>query len=213
MFNYERFKSAFAALGVEARPAAFDVLSNAYSQPTRHYHNRRHIEELLTLFDEHESLAGHGAEVELGIWYHDVIYDATRGDNEARSAALAAEHLGDCGIAKSTIQRITAMIEATKTHVADSADGQLLIDLDLSILGADDKRFGEYDQAIRREYAFVPPADFAARRQQVLGHFLARPRIYETPALFEQFETKARANLRRAIAAAASDGHQQEEDI
>ena len=37
-----------------------------------------------------------------------------------------------------------------------ATDEVLLIDVDLSILGAEAQRFAQYEQQIRAEYAFVP---------------------------------------------------------
>jgi predicted metal-dependent HD superfamily phosphohydrolase len=77
------------------------------------------------------------------------------------------------------------------------ADAQLLVDIDLSILGAERERFDEYERQIRAEYAFVPALIFNAKRRQILRSFLDRPRIYSTPA-FSVLEATARANLARA---------------
>jgi predicted metal-dependent HD superfamily phosphohydrolase len=80
------------------------------------------------------------------------------------------------------------------------ADEQLLVDIDLAILAADDERFAEYERQIRAEYAFVPEATFVARRRSILAAFLDRERIYSTPRLHDELERPARANLARAIA-------------
>ena len=83
------------------------------------------------------------------------------------------------------------------------SDQQLLVDIDLAILGADAARFAEYERQIRAEYAFVPEATSQARRRAVLAAFLDRERIYSTPRLHDELEPRARANLAMAIAAHA----------
>ena len=46
--------------------------------------------------------------------------------------------------------------EEVKARYQPAADEQLLVDIDLAILGADTARFAEYQTQIRREYAHVP---------------------------------------------------------
>ena len=77
---------------------------------------------------------------------------------------------------------------------------QLVVDVDLSILGAPDARFAEYERQIRQEYAWVPPDAFRERRARVLGSFLGRPALYGTAHFATRLEARARENLRRSLA-------------
>ena len=176
-------------------------LISAYREPHRRYHTLQHLAECIELFDRVGALAPHAAEVEVGLWFHDAVYDVQRSDNEARSADWLGEAADASGIAGDVTQRICALIMATR-HAAlpRGADAQLLVDIDLAILAADEARFAEYERQIRAEYAFVPEATFAARRRAVLAGFLARERIYSTPRLHDELERRARANLAKAIA-------------
>ena len=79
----------------------------------------------------------------------------------------------------------------------------LLVDLDLAILAAPAERYAAYAAAIRREYAHVPEDQFRAGRAAVLAGFLARPRLYASPALAARWEAPARANLAAECAALA----------
>jgi predicted metal-dependent HD superfamily phosphohydrolase len=81
---------------------------------------------------------------------------------------------------------------------------QLLVDIDLSILGAAPERFDEYETQVRAEYRWVPDFMFKPKRREILGEFLARDRIYATPVLRAQLEAHARMNLARSIARLAS---------
>jgi predicted metal-dependent HD superfamily phosphohydrolase len=93
-----------------------------------------------------------------------------------------------------------ALVMAT-CHAAlpQGADAEVLVDIDLAILGAAAERFDEYEQQIRREYAWVEPALYRQVRSRVLADFLSRPRLYSTARLRQRFEQAARANLRRSI--------------
>ncbi|MCE3272430.1 MAG: hypothetical protein K0S57_2827 [Ramlibacter sp.] len=123
-------------------------------------------------------------------------------DNEERSADWAARSIlaADCDAA--VAERVRALVLATDGHAAsDDADTQFLLDVDLAILGAAPARFAEYERQVRAEYAHVPDAEFRSRRAQVLGTFLARPRIYGTVAFHDALEQRARDNLQQAVAA------------
>ena len=82
-------------------------------------------------------------------------------------------------------------------------DEQVLVDVDLAILGAAPARFAEYELQIREEYAHVPGFLFRMKRRAILKSFLDRLAIYSTPLLREQLESRARINLATAIAGAA----------
>ena len=94
------------------------------------------------------------------------------------------------------------LILATHTHTTSAVDGrfaELFLDMDLSILGAGEKRFDGYDAAIGEEYSFVPLETYRARRAEILKSFLGRPRPYLTDDYHRRPDGRARANLRRAI--------------
>ena len=71
-------------------------LEAAYSEPHRHYHDRRHIQQCLALLDEvPELMESERRVLTWAIWWHDAIYDPRASDNEARSAELAKRELRD----------------------------------------------------------------------------------------------------------------------
>ncbi len=98
-------------------------------------------------------------------------------------------------------ERVYELVMATRhTSVPAAGDAQLLVDIDLSILGADAQRFAQYEQQIRAEYAFVPEELFRTKRKEVLQSFAARPRIYGTDHFHAALEARARVNLAQAVA-------------
>ena len=99
-------------------------------------------------------------------------------------------------------QRVHDLVMATRhTAVPSGQDDRLLVDIDLSILGAERARFDEYEQQIRREYAYVPGFLFRRKRREILTGFLDRPAIYSTPHFHDRLEARARDNLRRVTEA------------
>jgi predicted metal-dependent HD superfamily phosphohydrolase len=181
-------------------------LVRAYGAPDRHYHGLRHIEALLGLAAQHAGAIADRGAVEAAIWFHDAIYDTRRGDNEERSAALAAARLAGT-TADDRIARIAAMIRATAGHIvpefADARaarDCALFLDMDLAVLGSEATEFDAYEQAVRREYDWVPEPQWIAGRRAVLTGFLERPAIYATAPFRLSHEAAARRNLAHALA-------------
>ncbi len=194
------WEEACWALGIRARSDTLSDLLTRYAEPHRHYHDLSHIDACLRLFEEHRGLAERSGEVIAALLFHDAVYDPTRDDNEARSAELARSALS--GAPQDAIERIAAAIAATRTHVTDeSPDIALVLDVDLSILGADPETYDFFERAIRAEYRHVPEELYRVGRRAVLERFEERECIYRAPRLRDAFETSARANLRRAIAA------------
>lgn len=186
-------------------PALRTELSALYRAEDRHYHGIGHIEALLSLLDEYRPTFSDPEAVEAAIWFHDAIYDSRAKDNEARSAALAREKLAETASAE-RLDRIAAMIEATATHSVPEIepetarrDAALLLDMDLSILGAAPETFDAYEAAVRREYAWVEEPLWVAGRGAVLKTFLEREHIFHTDVFRRRFEKKARENLGRSI--------------
>ncbi len=185
-----------AAFGVT--PAAayppFDRLVEAYSEPHRHYHNLEHVGEVLRVVGR---LKG-GAAVQLAVWYHDAVYDPTAKDNEAKSAELAERELAALGVPAEVVKHVGDLVRSTAHFDATNFEGpdfDILHDADLAILGAAEQRYARYAADIRKEYAWVPDADYRAGRRQVLESFLSRPRIYRTDVMFAEGEEAARRNM------------------
>ncbi|MGB0098912.1 MAG: hypothetical protein WBP61_01400 [Nocardioides sp.] len=173
----------------------------AYSHPDRGYHDTRHLEEVLGRVRE---LAAHGVQfdrlaVELAAWFHDSVYDAEP-DAERRSAAWAAEALSTL-IAPDLVAEVVRLVLLTEHHrpADDDPNGGALSDADLAILAAPAERYAEYVAAVRREWAQVADADFAAGRAAVLDDLLAKPHLFHTAHARSSWEAAARANVAREL--------------
>jgi predicted metal-dependent HD superfamily phosphohydrolase len=184
-------------------------LVRAYAAPDRHYHSLAHIETLLDLARQHAGALSDAEAIEAAIWFHDAVYDTHRDDNEAKSAALATERLSGAAAAD-RVHRIAAMIRATAGHqlpdfsdAAAARDCALFLDMDLAILGAAPDAFAAYEEAVRREYAWVPEPLWIKGRGKVLESFLARPAIYKSAPFRASHEAAARHNLAQSLAALA----------
>ena len=199
------WNAAWRALGVASADEALCIeLQRRYGEPQRHYHTLQHLGECLTWFEREQALAERPGEVALALWFHDAIYDVHAHDNEARSAEWARSALLASGVQGEATERVHALVMATRHDaVPEGRDAELLIDIDLSILGAERERFDEYERQVHAEYAFVPDAVRLPRRRAILQRFLAREAIYATPRMHALLEARTRANLARSIAATA----------
>ena len=142
------------------------------------------------------AMAPHPAEVEMALWFHDSVYDTKRSDNEARSAAWAKKALSAAGASTESLRLVEDLILVTKHDaLPQTPDEQVLVDIDLSILGAAEQRFAEFERQVREEYSFVPGLLFRMKRKAILRTFLEREHIYSTPHFRELLENSARQNL------------------
>ena len=196
------WNAAWRALDVAAPDEALCAeLQQRYGEPQRHYHTMQHLGECLAWFEREDALAEHPGEVALALWFHDAIYDVHAHDNEARSADWARQALLAAGVNAEAAERVHALVMATRHDaVPEGRDAELLIDIDLSILGAGRERFDEYERQVHAEYAFVPEEVRLPRRRDILQRFLDRKAIYATPRMHAQLEAQARINLQRSIA-------------
>ena len=116
--------------------SAFENLFSLYSEKERYYHNVTHIKDCFAEFDSAKAIVQKPIVLELAIWYHDTIYDTKAKDNEERSAQLALDTLKKLGAPEEASKSVYELILATK-HIEEpcSADGKILVDIDLSIFG------------------------------------------------------------------------------
>jgi predicted metal-dependent HD superfamily phosphohydrolase len=194
------WRSDWAALDVDNPPETVYVsLVACYAEPHRAYHTMQHLEEcfaLLTKAPPHHRLA----EISLALWFHDAIYDTSRSDNEARSADWLCEVAKQSGVSPEIIVRLRSLVLATQhSAVPTDPDSQLVVDIDLSILGAPKPRFDEYEQQIRREYSWVPEFVYRHKRKKLLQEFANRASLYSTDGFRVHFEQSARHNIRRSL--------------
>lgn len=200
--SLEHWNAAWSSLGAQPPEALLSELSARYAEPHRHYHTLQHLEECFALLAPAAHLAEHPAEVELALWFHDAIYDTQAHDNEERSAGWAEQALRAAGVPPESAGRVGDLVRVTRHDaLPEGADARLLVDVDLSILGAPEARFAEYERQVREEYRWVPDAAFRQGRARILTSFLERPSIYGTSWFAGRLEGPARANLQRSLAA------------
>ena len=87
------------------------------------------------------------------------------------------------------------------SHLAENLklDEAVLVDADLSMLGASQGDFDVYEERVRREWAAFDDVAFAKGRIAVLQRFLKKRRIFTTDYARDKWEARAQSNLRRSV--------------
>lgn len=191
---------------IKPSPNLLDDLKLRYAEPQRAYHTWEHIEALLGHLDMFRSHIHDEVRVLWALYWHDAVYDPVRTDNETESARLLeadAKGILPDGI----LTEAAAIISATANHelpsgVTDNvkSDCAYFLDMDLSILGAPEPVFDEYEQNIRKEYSFVPIERYCQARSAIMLNFLKRRSLYFTEFGEKLWGESARSNLKRSIA-------------
>ena len=185
-----------------AAEAMFRVIKAHYSEPHRAYHTLNHLREVFEKFDGIKTRLENPDNVAFAVFFHDIIYNPTKGDNEQQSAEFARPLMEAIPLPADQIQIITDMILATQTHqCADhESDTAYMLDIDMSILAASKARYGEYIRQIGEEFSFMPAAEFhAARRDRFLIPCLKQDKIFHTEYFNQKLEDRARANIAAEI--------------
>ena len=74
-----------------------------------------------------------------------------------------------------------------------------MLDIDLSILGANEHIYAQFEKDVRKEYKRVPSFIFKKKRKAVLQSFLNRSKLYQTEYFSVRLEAQAKTNLAWAI--------------
>ena len=176
--------------------AILTELQAGYGETGRHYHTDRHI---VSLLNQAAGLDFQDAEIaQLAIFFHDLVYDPLRNDNERRSAEIMIHRLLD-HVPVDRLNHAAAIIEATANHQpTGNRDTDLVLDLDMGILGQPWPIYETYARDVMAEY--LPHTGEAAWRKGRVSLFidptLARGKIFITEP-FKPFDDLAMENLRR----------------
>jgi predicted metal-dependent HD superfamily phosphohydrolase len=194
----DRFKEAIYSKSPSLGHARLDIISQhlfkLYTIPHRDYHNLDHIAHCFTEVDCYQLL---DTNIELALFYHDCIYVASERNNEKNSADWAEYDLKILGIHQDDIEEIKRLILVTKHDIYpnERIDDQIIVDIDMSILGQSPGVYTKYRIAVREEYGHVTDYWYATGRTKFLKGLLDRPRIYQTDFFRDRYEVTARDNI------------------
>lgn len=197
----ERYFELLQNLNAEVDPNPFwKEIEREHNGKGRHYHNLSHLENLFLVLDPIRNLFADWDMIAAAVFYHDIVYNVRKKDNEEQSAVRAIERLKTWGVAEDRIQLCNTIIIATKSHdLHENEAVNLFTDADLAILGGTWKTYETYFKAIRKEYKIYPKLMYNPARKKVLQHFLDMPTIYKTKYFQESLEENARLNIAKEL--------------
>jgi predicted metal-dependent HD superfamily phosphohydrolase len=170
-----------------------------YGSARRYYHTLEHLQDLSSQLNEIKDLIEDWDAIVFALFYHDIIYNIVKKNNEQRSGFAVVKALSNFGFPLSRTHRVQAHINATAKHeLATDQDTNFFTDADLAILGSTPAKYTQYSIHIRKEYWLYPDIVYNAGRRKVIEHFLAMKKIFKTDH-FEQLEEQARMNLQQEL--------------
>jgi predicted metal-dependent HD superfamily phosphohydrolase len=181
---------------VDDEAAGRELLAR-WSEPHRRYHDIDHLRAVLRAIDELARHASDADAVRLAAWFHDAVYRGRPGRDERESAELAASILPSLGVEAAHVTEVIRLVELTATHqpAPADADGAVLCDADLAVLGGDPDAYAAYAAAVRAEYEHVPDGEFRTGRIAVLERFAFRDPLFHTSTARNRWEQIARRNI------------------
>lgn len=213
----DRWASLVASIGGNAALTRrwWRKLSQRHSERHRWYHCFPHLRTMHSRLREFKQrgLLACPQVCELALFFHDVIYEPTRSDNEAESAKLYLDFCADLRrsctptdqdeplplFARLPLEEGTQHILATSDHLngcTTTRDTLAFLDADLEVLAKPPAEYARYAEQIRLEYAHVDEAAYRQGRSNILRSFLEHDDLFFTPAMRNgPFEANARANL------------------
>jgi len=162
-----------------------------YSTSNRYYHTLKHLDYIYTSLQNIKI----DTITEFAIFYHDIIYDVRKKDNEKRSAYLAKQRLNELNVPKEIQEEVSKLIIKTQTHQGKNQRDNLFLDADLAILASPIEVYQNYIENIRKEYFIYNDEVYKSGRKEVLGFFLQKERLYNSDYFHKRYENKARKNL------------------
>ncbi|WAC39838.1 hypothetical protein [Pedobacter sp. SL55] len=171
-----------------------------YSSKKRHYHTLHHLDNLLTQLTEVKNEIQNWNTILFTLYYHDIVSNSLKSDNEEKSAELAEKRLKQISVSLDTIELCKNQILATKSHIKSTdSDTNYFTDADLSILGQNWEIYSLYYKNVRKEYSIYSDFVYNPGRKKVLNHFLSMDKIFKTDFFYKKFERQAKQNIQKEI--------------
>ncbi len=198
----ERFEAIWRrclAVGTPDRAGAvWDAMEARYAEPHRHYHDAQHLAQCFEQLDLARDHIECPDAVELALWFHDVINESGRPDNETRSADFFRDWAGG-SMEDGFVATVVGLILAT-THQGASSDRdrQFICDIDLASFGCDWECYKRDTDNLKEEFA-GSEEQYYERKRQFLASMLSKQRIFQTDFFHDRYEARARDNIRRLL--------------
>lgn len=198
--NLDRWLALMALWSFDQNEATYRSIMESYSEKGRHYHSLEHVAACLRNLDQCVDQVAQPREVEIALWFHDAVYKPLSSDNERKCANWASSFLRKNGATSDQIARVDRLIMVTEHGTAiETKDESILVDIDLSILGAKPEVYDAFERGVREEYKMIPRFIYNKKRAELLRGFLERPQIFQNKPFSTERERQAKQNLLNAI--------------
>ena len=178
--------------------AIWSLLAQHYSEPHRFYHDREHLAHCLDELDLATTLVAHPDQVEMAIWFHDVINEPGAKDNEQRSADFF-RGLGGTLFDTEFANAVTDLILVTTHRETPSIpDQRFICDIDLASFGCPWECFLRDSSAVKAEFTGTEE-EYYRGKEAFLRTMLGRSRIFLTDFFNRRYEQQARENIGRLL--------------
>eukprot|EP01080_Neovahlkampfia_damariscottae_P008941 gene8941-890_t len=182
-------------------------IQNYLTEEHRFYHNFKHIYRLYEHLEEfkNEILKKDEYIFELTIFFHDIIYNCSHGQDEDESNEIFLEFSKETKLKQEDIDRVSNFILSTKNHLScKSNDNSLLLflDFDLLILGSSKNEYLEYSNNIMNE--FLPKLsnnqeEFKKKRIDFLKKMIKFENLFFSKIIIQKYQKLAFDNLKMEI--------------
>lgn len=187
----------------------------AYGGPQRHYHNLDHLVHGLCEIRVWAANTRPDPQdvdiVKQAFWFHDAEYGGVHAP-DAPSSEEASAQLWLGSSLSHDLGDVAALIRATD-HFQEAAVSHRLKDImlsvDLAILGQDDEVYQNYAKAIRLEYGHLSDDSYRSQRGGALAHMCRKAeagQLYGNAYFSDQYNERAIDNMQREMATLASPG-------
>ena len=187
------------------------IISYAYNNSERKYHNLTHINNMLKWLGESGSKFKHNTELILAILFHDFIYDPLGKKNEIKSVEKMYHFVNKLKLnfKENVLLKAEKLILSTISHSINYNDdlckekdflemNKLFLDLDLLVLGQGRFAADRFEDQIRSEYRMHSDEIYNSGRKAVLLKFVNREKIYLSDN-FKSYEMSAKESLNYLI--------------
>ena len=190
-------KHSLPGVAVKRGRLIWDQLESSYGEPHRHYHTLAHVLECLDELDGCGAQVQCPHEIEMALWFHDVIYAVGGRENERLSKELFQRCFRDVWSSDS-VARIEQLIAVTDhSQQPMDNDQRFMCDIDLASFGKAWPAFLKDSEALVQESPHLDPDQYVRNKLAFLDGLNGRRRIYYTEHFQIKYEAVARDNIAR----------------
>lgn len=147
-----KYKAVFEEYGIQA----IEEIAQKWAEPHRFFHNEAHLASIVKTieaqFEKGEINEEQRNILLMSAYFHDVVYDPKRNDNEEQSAVFFIKRAGS----HPNINQVREIILDTKTHEPNNPLSKRFTDIDMQIVTQSDfTDLLEWELSIFKEYQYI----------------------------------------------------------